>query len=174
MNKIKAFIKDWVPSLAVAVAISFLFNTYVAQAVRVPTGSMLPTIQLEDRLLVEKVKALTDFHFSDIVVFMPPIPDNKDRYVKRLIGLPGDTIEIKNGTLYRNGERVEEKYIQEKMNYSFPLVKVPEGHYFFLGDNRNESYDSHLWEQTPFVAEQDIIGKAVFRYFPLDHIGTID
>ncbi|MEW9709750.1 signal peptidase I [Paenibacillus sp. SI92] len=173
MKAITRLMKEWVPSIAVAVIAAFLINTYVAQAMSVPTGSMLPTIQLKDELIVEKMKPLTDFEFGDIVVFWPPIADNKDRYVKRLIGLPGDTIEIKDGALYRNGEKVDEPYVKSPMTYTFKEVTVPAGNYLFLGDNRNESYDAHMWP-TPFVPEKDIIGKAMFRLFPLNHMGKIE
>ncbi|UKS24674.1 signal peptidase I [Paenibacillus sp. HWE-109] len=173
MNKIVKTIKEWGPSVLVAVFASLIINTYVAQAVTVPTGSMLPTIQLKDELIVEKMKGLTDFSFGDIVVFWPPLAGNKDRYVKRLIGLPGDTIEIKDGSLIRNGQKVDEPYVKSAMTYTFKQVTVPAGNYLFLGDNRNESYDSHMWP-TPFVPEKDLIGKAVFRLFPLNHMGTID
>ncbi|WP_241243130.1 signal peptidase I [Paenibacillus whitsoniae] len=167
------FAKEWVPSIAFAILLALVINTYVAQAMTVPTGSMLPTIQLKDEIIVEKMKPLTDFEFGDIVVFWPPLEGNKDRYVKRLIGLPGDTIEIRNGTLYRNGQAVDEPYVKDKMTYTFGPIAVPAGNYFFLGDNRNDSYDAHLWP-TPFVPEKDIIGKAVFRLFPLNHLGTIE
>ncbi|TXK85524.1 signal peptidase I [Paenibacillus sp. N3.4] len=173
MKSILKVIKDWVPSIAFAVIVALVINTYVAQAMTVPTGSMLPTIQLKDELIVEKMKPLTHFNFGDIVVFWPPLADNKDRYVKRLIGLPGDTIEIKDGVLIRNGQKVDEPYVKSPMTYTFHQVTVPEGNYLFLGDNRNDSFDSHLWP-TPFVPEKDLIGKAVFRLFPLNHIGTIE
>lgn len=173
MKKISVFLKEWVPTLTIAIVISASFNTYVAQGMRVPTGSMLPTIQINDRIFVEKIQPVSNYEFGDIVVFWPPIAGNKDRYVKRLIGLPGDTIEIKDGFLYRNGEKVEEPYIEEKIKYTFHQVTVPEDHYFLLGDNRNESFDSHSWKETPFVAEEDIIGKAIFRYYPLDEMGPM-
>nr|WP_275983620.1 signal peptidase I [Paenibacillus hamazuiensis] len=173
MLPIKKFLKEWVPSLLVAVVVSFTFNTYVAQGMRVPTGSMLPTIQLQDQIMVEKLVRFTDFQFGDIVVFYPPLPGHEEeRYVKRLIGLPGDTIEIKDGSLYRNGEKVDEPYIREKMTYTFGPLKVPEDKYFFLGDNRNDSLDAHLWP-TPFVDKSKIIGKAMFRYYPLTEIGPL-
>lgn len=167
-------LKEWVPTLAFAFILALVVNTYVAQAMKVPTGSMLPTIQLQDELIVEKMKPLTDFGFGDIVVFWPPLEGNEDRYVKRLIGLPGDTIEVKGGALYRNGVKVDEPYIQAPMTYTYHQVTVPEGKYFFLGDNRNDSYDSHLWPSTPFVDEKDIIGKVVFRIFPFSQMGTVE
>ncbi|MCS7460758.1 signal peptidase I [Paenibacillus doosanensis] len=174
MHRMKRWIKEWVPTLAIAVIVSFTFNTYVAQGMKVPTGSMLPTIQLDDKILVEKMVKLTDFKFGDVVVFYPPLPDQADqRFVKRLIGLPGDTIEVKDGALYRNGEKVDEPYLKEKMNYTYGPITVPADQYFFLGDNRNDSLDSHLWP-TPFVDKSKLIGKVLFRYYPFNHIGALD
>jgi signal peptidase I len=169
----RTWLKEWVPPLAVAVIISFTVNTYVAQGMKVPTGSMLPTIQLEDKVLVEKMVSLTDFAFGDIVVFYPPIDGREDEpFIKRLVGLPGDTIEVRDGVLIRNGERVDEPYLKEPMKYRFGPVTVPEAHYMFLGDNRNDSLDAHLWK-TPFVEKSHIIGKALFRYYPFDQMGEL-
>lgn len=168
MPKWKRRVKEWLPTLVIAVTISFTFNTYVAQGMMIPSGSMLPTIQLNDKVFVEKMVRLTDFAFGDIVVFYPPAPGyEQQKFIKRLIGLPGDTIEVRNGALLRNGRQVDEPYVQEKMNYVFGPVTVPDNHYLFLGDNRNDSLDSHLWP-TPFVEKSQIVGKAMFRYYPLD------
>jgi signal peptidase I len=175
-----------------------LINTNVAQAVKVPTGSMLPTIQLNDRLVIERAPLVNGhLNFGDIVVFYPPLSNNgnptvknsalltgicselnifsgcPEQYVKRLIGLPGDTIQIKDGALYRNELRVNEPYVKEKMNYTFGPVTVPQDHYLFLGDNRNSSFDSHLWPTTPFVEKKAIVGKVIFRMFPLNEVGTV-
>jgi signal peptidase I len=175
VKRAQRWIKEWVPTLLITLSVSFTFNTYVAQGMKVPTGSMLPTIQLDDKLLVEKMVKLTEFQFGDVVVFYPPLEDKKDqRFVKRLIGLPGDTIEIRNATLFRNGEAVDEPYLQEKMTYTYGPVQVPQDHYFFLGDNRNDSLDSHLWPTTPFVDKSQLVGKVMFRYFPFNHIGSLD
>jgi signal peptidase I len=171
MTQLKKWMKEWVPSLLVALIATFTINTYVAQAFKVPTGSMEPTIMISDRLIMEKMVSLTDFQFGDIVVFYPPLPEH-EKYVKRLIGLPGDTIQIKDGTLYRNGRKVDEPYVLEPMTYSYGPVQIPQDHYFFLGDNRNDSYDSHLWP-TPFVDKDSIIGKTIFRYYPFTHFGTL-
>lgn len=157
----KKFLKQWVPSIMIGVILSLFIRSYVAEAMRVPTESMVPTIKVNDRLLVEKMLWLTTLKHGDIVVFTPPVAgDEQKRYVKRLIGLPGDTLEIKDGALYRNGETIDEPYLKEPMTYTFGPVTVPAEHYFFLGDNRNISYDAHLWA-TPFVAKDKLIGKVV-------------
>lgn len=155
------FMKQWLPSIVIAVVISLFVRTYVAEAMRVPTGSMIPTIQINDRLIVEKMLWMTTLDHGDIVVFTPPVAEDENkRYVKRLIGMPGDTVEIKDGALYRNGAQVNEPYLNERMEYNFGPVTVPEDHYFFLGDNRNISYDAHLWD-TPFVSKDKLIGKVI-------------
>lgn len=154
----KKIVKQWAPSIIIAIVLSLFIRTYVAEAMRVPTGSMIPTIKINDHLIVEKLMWLTSLKHGDIIVFNPPF--GTDRYVKRLIGLPGDTIEIKNGELYRNHALVVESYIHEKMNYSFGPITVPEDHYFFLGDNRNNSFDAHLWD-IPFVDKKELIGKVL-------------
>ncbi|WP_379130666.1 signal peptidase I [Paenibacillus sp. sgz500958] len=155
------FMKHWLSSILIAMFIFLFVRTYVAEAMKVPTGSMIPTIQINDRLIVEKMLWLTSLKHGDIVVFNPPVAGEENkRYVKRLIGLPGDTVEIKEGELYRNGVKVEEPYLESKMEYAFGPVTVPADHYFFLGDNRNISYDAHLWD-TPFVAKDKLIGKVI-------------
>jgi signal peptidase I len=175
LTETKKFLKEWVPSLLIALVIALTFKTYVAEAVKVPTGSMIPTIQLNDRFIIEKLVGMTKFQEGDVVVFYPPIPGKEgERFVKRLIGLPGDTIEIKEGALYRNGQKVDEPYIKEPMRYKFGPVTIPENKYFFLGDNRNDSLDAHTndWS-TPFVDKKDIIGKVILRVYPFSNIGKI-
>jgi signal peptidase I len=158
------FCKQWLPSVVIAVILSLCIRTYVAEAMKVPTGSMIPTIQINDRLIVEKMLWMTTLQHGDIVVFKPPVAgDENKRYVKRLIGLPGDTVEIKDGALYRNGLKVDEPYLQETMDYAFGPITVPADHFFFLGDNRNVSYDAHLWD-TPFVAKDKLIGKVIAEF----------
>lgn len=161
MSLMKNILKQWVPSFVLALAVSLLVRTYVVEAMEVPSGSMLPTIQIHDRVVVEKLLRISKLEHGDLVVFHPPIPGQEDeRFVKRLIGLPGDMIEVKDGSLYRNGEKVEEPYFSGRMNYSYGPVTVPEENYFFLGDNRNDSYDSHAWP-TPFVKKEKLVGKVL-------------
>src|SRR5690606_960916 len=119
-----------------------------------------------DVLIINKMVKPKQLEFGDIVVFTPPEDANTEKtLIKRLIGLPGDRIAVFAGELYRNGLKIEETYLKEPMRYDFQEIVVPDGTYFFLGDNRNESYDSHVWP-TPFVDEANIIGRAVYRVYP--------
>ena len=106
---------------------------------------------------------------GDVIVFRFPRDPSRD-FIKRVIAVPGDAIEIKNGAVDVNGVRLDEPYITNKGKYDFPLTTVPEGQYFVLGDNRNNSYDSHVWG---FVQEENIIGQAWLTYWPLNDFGGI-
>lgn len=170
MNRVVVFVKEWFLPIAIALALSFTVRIYIAEAVEIPSGSMIPTLQVDDRLFIEKVTDPASLQVGDIVVFYPPVKGKEDRFIKRLIGVGGDKIEVKDGALYRNDQKVEEPYIKEPMTYTFEPIVVPEGKFFFLGDNRNDSFDSHLWPNTPFVEKEAIIGKAIFRYYPLNEM----
>jgi signal peptidase I len=154
-------------------------QSFVARSYYIPSGSMLPTLQINDRLIVDKLS----YRFSnpvrgDIVVFDPPAKLGfKDAFIKRVIGLPGDRVEVKNGKVYVNDKALSEKYIEEAPNYTWSSTSltpdgiVPEGHYLVLGDNRNNSYDGHYWG---FIPKDRIVGKAVVRFWPIDRAGGID
>lgn len=128
-----------------------------------------------DQLIMEKLSRYwRDYEFGDILVFYHD-PDNVggELYLKRLIGLPGDTIEIKESTLYRNGEPVDEPYLHGlQMVGDYGPVTVPEEHYFFMGDNRNKSHDSRRWVN-PFVPVDEVKGRAIFRYMPFNRFGIV-
>ncbi len=164
----KKWLKDWIPSLFIALILSFILQTFIAQAVTIPSESMIPTLNINDKLIINKLVKSEDLAYGDIIVFYSPVTKG-ERYIKRLIGVGGDTIEIKNGYLYRNGEKVQEPYLVKSIDYEFGPVLVPEDNYFFLGDNRNSSYDSHLWPY-PFIEKEDLIGKAIFRYYPFNRV----
>jgi signal peptidase I len=159
-------------------ALALLLRWLVIEPRWIPSGSMLPTLQLQDRILVEKLR--TRFHrplpVGTIVVFRPADPllaagyDPQAALIKRVVGVPGDVIEVSEGVLRRNGEVVEEPWRREPIDYRLPPVAVPAGHLLVLGDNRNASLDSHLWGPLPL---DHVIGTAVFRYWPLDHLGPI-
>jgi signal peptidase I len=168
----------WVET-AKTVGLSVFFalgiHTFVARAYYIPSESMVPTLAVNDRLLVDRVT----YKFSrpqhgDIVVFDPPQvlqeQKYKDAFIKRLIGLPGDTIEVKDGKLYINGKAIAESYINEAPNYRYGPIRVPNDRYLVLGDNRNNSYDSHFWG---FVPADKIVGKAIVRFWPPNRLSPL-
>ena len=168
----------WLELLKTIVLSLFLamgIRSFVAEARYIPTGSMLPTLQINDRLIIDKISY--DFHKpnrGDIVVFSPTETlkkqNYKDAFIKRVIGLPGEQVEVKDGLVYINGQPLQEKYLEDQPNYRFGPVTVPPDEYLVLGDNRNDSYDSHYWG---FVPRKNIIGRAVIRFWPLKRVGEI-
>ncbi|MCL5291858.1 MAG: signal peptidase I [Actinobacteria bacterium] len=161
-------IREYAVLILVALVLSFIIRAAVAEVRVVPTGSMLPTIQIGDRLLT--VKILYKFgepQRGDVVVFEPPeILKGRfsEPFVKRVVGLPGDVIEVRDGKTYVNGEEFRVA-TADRPRYDYGPRKVPNESYFMLGDNRNQSYDSHEWG---FVPRQNIIAKAVLVFWPLD------
>jgi signal peptidase I len=159
-----------------AVILAMGIRTFVAEARYIPSSSMEPTLLVNDRLIIEKITYhLRDPERGDVVVFSPTETlkqqNFKDAFIKRVIGLPGETIEVKNGEVYVNGKVIAEKYIAQRPDYDFGPVKVPEHQYLVLGDNRNNSYDSHYWG---FVPKENIIGKAAVRFYPFNRVGPVD
>lgn len=162
-------------TIAMAVVLSFGIRTFVAEARYIPSSSMEPTLLINDKLIIEKVS----YHFrdperGDVVVFSPTEAlqkqNFKEAFIKRIIGLPGDTVKVRQGTVYVNDQPLRENYIKQKPDYTFGPVIVPEGQYLVLGDNRNNSYDSHYWG---FVPKDNIIGRASVRFWPPQRIGSI-
>ncbi|SHF02080.1 signal peptidase I . Serine peptidase. MEROPS family S26A [Caldanaerobius fijiensis DSM 17918] len=170
-NTIKEVL-SWVWTIFLAFLIAAFIRTYIFELVDVPTGSMLDTIQLNDKFIVNKfIYRFEPIKRGDIVVFK--YPDNPSvNYVKRVIGVGGDVIDIKDGKLYINGELKYEPYIREPMVGNFGPYKVPKDHFFVMGDNRNDSSDSRYWVHK-YVSREAIIGKVVFRILPLNRIGPI-
>lgn len=164
---------EWVQVLAFALILSFVVRTFLLDNRIVPSGSMLPTIQLQDRLIVDKLLfKFSEIKRGNIVVFRaPPNSGEKDDLVKRVIGLPGEEIQVKNGKVLVNGVALEENYLLEKPNYQYDPVTVPADSYFVLGDNRRSSNDSHIWG---FLSKQNILGKVWIRYWPLSTFGKLD
>lgn len=171
MNKeIRDFFKDFIVTICIALVLSMALRTWVIEGRIVPSGSMLPTIQLKDRLMANKVIYLfKEPQKGDIIIFHPPDQlGAQDDYVKRVVAVPGDNVEVKDGRLYINGLAQNEPYIKEAMNYNFGPTTVPADSYFVMGDNRNESYDSHLWGV--WLTRDHIIGKAFAIYWPTSHM----
>ena len=166
MNR-KKEIAGYVMMVVLALVIALIINYLVILRVEIPTNSMENTIMAGSRVVVLRPAYLfSDPKRGDIVVFKYP-DDETQNYAKRIIGLPGETIEIRDGLVYVNGfeEPLEEDYLKETPTGSYGPYEVPEDSYFMLGDNRNWSKDSRFWENT-YVTFDEIVGKAVIRYFP--------
>jgi signal peptidase I len=171
-NSLVELLKTLVSAGILAIGI----RSCVAEARYIPSESMLPTLEINDRLIVEKIS----YHFrkperGDVIVFSPTDAlkqqDYKEAFIKRVIGIPGDVVEVRNSVVYVNGQKLKENYIFEPPNYQYPPTKVPPGQYLVLGDNRNNSYDSHYWGFVPF---ENIIGRATVRFWPPDRIGPLN
>jgi len=170
MDFAKKIFQDWILPIVAAIIIAFIINKVVFFNVTVPTGSMLPTINLDDKILVTRVHNKNNLKHGDIVVFHSDELD--EDLIKRLIGLPNDVVEIKeDGSVYINGDRTDESYVK------FPGGKtgkftVPEDSYFFMGDNRINSLDARYWEK-PFIPKKDIMGKARIIISPFSRFGKL-
>jgi signal peptidase I len=160
---------EWVFVIVLALGFTLLFRIYVAEGRWIPSESMVPTLQVGDRLIIEKVTPrITGIARGDIIVFSPPEASaRKEDMIKRVIGLPGDTLYINDGKVYVNDVALNEPYEAEAPEKDFKTYTVPENSYFVMGDNRNDSYDSRYWGPVP---ADHIIGKALVRYFPIDNI----
>ncbi|WP_421655371.1 signal peptidase I [Leptothermofonsia sp. ETS-13] len=172
--------KSWLENvqiLFIALILALLIRTFVAEPRYIPSDSMVPTLEVSDRLVVEKLSyRFRPPELGDIVVFNPPPQLQiqgyaKDQaFIKRIIGKPGQTVFVRDGKVYLDNQPLQEPYITEPPNYTWGPAQVPEGAYFVMGDNRNNSNDSHIWG---FLPQQNIIGRAWFRFYPFNRIGVI-
>jgi len=163
--------------LFVALILALLIRLFVAEPRFIPSDSMVPTLEIGDRLVVEKVSYhLHPPKFGDIVVFDPPpqlqtLGFAKDQaFIKRIIGQPGQVVEIADGKVFVNRTPLKEPYIAALPDYQMPPVQVPTDEFFVMGDNRPNSNDSHVWG---FLPEENIIGHAWFRFYPFNRIGLV-
>lgn len=163
-------VKDWIICIIVAIIATVLINKFLIYKVYIPSSSMVPTLNKEDQLFVTKVYNPEKLKTGDIVVFYSR--ENKDTYIKRLIGCPGDNVKIEKGVVYVNDKKINQDYVVYDDETFSGEYNVPEGKYFFLGDNRPVSNDSRKW-QNPFVDEDDIEGKAVLKVYPFKDFGLL-
>lgn len=164
-------------ALLIALILAIAIRLFIAEPRYIPSDSMVPTLQVGDRLVVEKVSyAFRPPHPGEIVVFEPPMQLQVQGYqpsqvfIKRVIGAPGQTVEIAKGQVYVDGEPLSESYIAEAPAYELPPVQVPDDQFLVLGDNRNNSNDSHVWG---FLPRRNVVGRAIFRFWSFDRIGQI-
>ena len=174
---VKKELFSWIQSILFAMAIVFIFHQFLFVPTKVLGESMLPTFEEEDRVIVSKVSSIDRF---DMIVFNAP--DEDDKYIKRVIGLPGDRVEMIDDILYINSEAYDEPYvtyikgdpITNRITENFTLEeitgseRVPKGAFFVLGDHRLKSKDSRRFG---FIYEDEVIGEVKFRFFPFADIG---
>lgn len=189
---------ELIETIFVAFLLAIMIRATLAEARFIPSGSMIPSLLIGDRLIVEKVSYyFTEPHRGDIVVFYPPDPMSKamsplDRftrwlgftreaaYIKRVVGLPGETLQIKNGQVLIDGKPLNEPYIKGAggqdadgfegvaLQDDFEPHKIPAHHFFMMGDNRNNSRDSRVWGTLP---RENVIGRTFLRFWPVSRLG---
>jgi signal peptidase I len=169
---------EWIAIILVALLASFAIRTYVVQVFVVPSGSMLPTLQLGDRIVVDQIPGLAhDIHRGDIVVFHRAPGDTDTQYpilVKRVIGLPGETISSRGDTVYINGRAIAEPWLAamnatltcSQPNFGIPKTHIPNGQYYVMGDCRGNSSDSRVWGTVPV---RNIIGRVFLVFWRHNH-----
>lgn len=180
-------VREWVESIIVAFILAMVIRAFIVQAFKIPTGSMRMTLIEGDLILVNKfiygakvpftgwrLPALRDPKRGDVIVFIYP-EDKKKDFIKRLVGLPGETVEIKGGSIYINDKPASETifnqiYYFNKGEFGNQKIVVPKDSYFVLGDNSASSKDSRYWG---FVPKKDVLGQAMFIYWPVQRIRKI-
>lgn len=189
-EKLKSEIREWTESIIIALFLALLIRTFIVQAFKIPSGSMIPTFEIGDRIFVNKFVygariPLTDIRLpalkqpqrGDIIVFVSPEAPKKD-FVKRLIALEGEKVEIKNGNIYIDGKEISSP-VSIRSNYYYNrgdygqngvTITIPKDSFFVLGDNSANSRDSRYWG---FVPKKNVIGKAMCIYWPIKRIRAI-
>lgn len=165
----KRIFKEWIIPIISALGIALLINKFIFFNVYVPTKSMVPTINKDDKMVVARIYNTNNIKRGNIIVFYSD--ELKETLIKRAIGLPGDHIVIHNGIININGEDIKEDYVKNNELYN-GVFDVPEDKFFFLGDNRANSNDARKWKN-PYINKESIQGKAIFRFYPFNDLGIL-
>jgi signal peptidase I len=173
LPRLKHWIFDWLETIVVALVLALIIRAFFLQVFWIPSGSMEPTLDVNDRIVVNKVI----YHFRqprrmEVVVFrgVTAMGGPKKDLIKRLVGLPGETFEVKEGTIYISNSPIAEKHTMNKDFSDFGPVDIPADSYFVMGDNRPSSADSRFWG---FLPSKNLIGPAFLRIWPLTKFGLI-
>ncbi|HPT68728.1 MAG TPA: signal peptidase I [Syntrophomonas sp.] len=175
MNReLKEFIKETLSIVIIAFILAMILRSFVIEGRIIPSESMVPTLKVGDRVMVNKfIYYFKEPQRGDVIVFHPPeVLNSKDDYIKRVIGLPGEKVEMKDNKVYIDGKPLVEPYLAEPVNYTFGPVVVPEDSLLVLGDNRNNSFDSHMWNA--WLSRDQIKGKAFVIYWPIKEIKLLE
>ena len=165
-------LRSWARDLAVALGLALVIIIFLYQPVKVEGTSMAPLLSDQERIFINKfVYRFTPIERGDVVVFWYPL-DHSKSFIKRVIGLPGETVELRASHLYVNGKELVEPYVPPSYldGSSYGPVQIPDGNYFVMGDHRDSSNDSRVFGP---VSRPYIYGKAVFAYWPVDHFGSL-
>ena len=173
-NSASKTILEWGGLIIAALVIALLIKTFLFQAFYIPSDSMVPTLEKNDRVIVNKLSyRLHDVHRGDIVVFKAPpgADDDVKDLVKRVIALPGEEVEGRDNHVFINGKQLEEDYLPEgTITSDFPPVVVPPKSMWVMGDNREQSKDSRFFK---FIPEDDIVGRVFLRIWPLNRLAIL-
>jgi len=175
-ERIKKEALEWAKSIVTAVVIALVLRATVVQSNVIPTGSMSPTIEPKDRVFTNRfIYRFRQPERGEIIVFRPTemamqMCGTKEPLLKRVVGLPGDTIGVHNGNVYINGAVYDEPYLPSPLHYEMQDIKIPDKMIFAMGDNRNNSCDSHYWGPLPI---KNIQGKAFVRFWPPNRVGAL-
>jgi signal peptidase I len=168
VDSVMALLREMLETFLLAIVLFLVVNT-ITSRYEVQSLSMEPTLHEGEYLIVSKISYwFRQPHRGDIVVLDPPLSQSEIPYIKRVVGLPGEQVEVRDGRVWINGTALNEPYISGPLAYNGKWT-MGEGEYFVLGDNRNNSSDSHAWGVLP---QENILGNAVFRYWPLEKWGT--
>ena len=168
--------KEDISTTSISFIIALFIRCFIIEPRFIPSLSMFPTFDVGDQLLVDKVSRNHNYLRRDVIVFNPSqtyteLTGNKEALIKRIVAIAGDSIEVRSSKVYVNGIEQDEPYVYEKPEYDLPLMKVPPGYLLVLGDNRNHSFDSHIWG---FLPSENVIGRAVVKYWPPWRVGLVE
>ena len=170
MQKFTNGLRDWFKDFAKALIFFLFLQTYVVQGFVIEGACMEPSLHSREKIIVNKmIYRLKEPVVGDVIVFTYPLDPGRD-FIKRVVGIPGDKIEIREGYLFRNGKKMPEEFVKEYVFGSYGPIRVPKGKLCVMGDNRNNSHDSRAWG---LLDRSRVKGRAEAKFWPLNHVGKI-